>query len=305
MENPDKFRNIVLPEGVSPPEVTSLFFYTYALLNSGKELQTMLDEINSAMTVNQLKFEFIRDTVMDKIKCFGFRIIKPRKNFSYNKLILIDQESFLPIAVIKDFRGGSLSVNHEKISVGQYSGITYSKIRESVPKFDFLMSDKSLPKKVEVTDHIPFKEPFKIGDLAPSWLLPEMSADKLISSDSLSGNIVVLDFTSTWCIHCIEGAQVIKDLHQKYSGRQDMVFINVFSSSADTKDKVKKYIRQHEPEGITILGSAEVEKQYGIMGYPGFFLIDRHGRIAYFQRGYSPNLEKALAKQIDDCLDKK
>jgi hypothetical protein len=33
-ENPEKFRSVNLPEGVSPPEVTSLFYYTYSLFNS-------------------------------------------------------------------------------------------------------------------------------------------------------------------------------------------------------------------------------------------------------------------------------
>jgi len=304
-ENPEKFRSVNLPEGVSPPEVTSLFYYTYSLFNSVRELQSLLDEINSALTINQLKFVFQKDTLVDNIRCFGFKIIKPRKNFSYNKLILIDQGSYLPMAVIKDFRGGSLSVSREKISVGQYSSIKYSKIRESIPRFDYLMSDKSLPKKVEVTDHIPFAEPFKLGDKAPAWQLPEVNTDKLISSDSLSGSIIVLDFTSTWCIHCVEGALVINDLHQKYGDRRDVIFINVFSSSSDMQDKVQKYIRQRKLEGRSVYKASDIEKPYGIMGYPNFFLIDRHGRIAYLQRGYSPNLQKILSTQIDDCLGKK
>jgi len=182
--------------------------------------------------------------------------------------------------------------------------VKYSKVKETLPRFDHLMSDKSLPKKVEVTDHLPFTEPFKIGDHAPAWQLPEINTGKLLSSDSLAGKIIILDFTSTWCIHCAEGAQAVKDLYKNYNNIRDMMFINIFSCSTDTREKVLKYLSSHSTEGINLINAAGIEKTWGILGYPNFFLLDRHGRIAYFQRGYSTDLLRSLAQQIDDCLGK-
>jgi thiol-disulfide isomerase/thioredoxin len=301
-DNPEKFRPVTLPNGISPPEVTSLFFFSYSLLSSSKELSSVLEEIPSDKSKSGTSILFIKDTLVDDVRCFGFKIIKPRKTFSYNKLVLIDQHSFLPIAVIKDFKGGAIS--KETISVGQYSSVRYSNVKEAIPRFDYLMSDKSLPKKLEVIDHIPFVELFRKGDPAPAWQHPEVSTNKAISSDSLIGKIVVLDFTSTWCIHCVEGSGVIKELYQKYGDRKNVIFINVFSCSTDTRDKVQKYIKQRNIEGITVYNATGSEKPYGIFGYPDFFIIDRQGRIAYFQRGYSTNLKEILGKEIDNCLEK-
>jgi hypothetical protein len=67
---------------------------------------------------------------------------------------------------------------------------------------------------------------------------------------------------------------------------------------------VQKYIALRNIEGITVYNASSSEKPYGIYGYPDFFIIDRQGRIAYFQRGYSKNLQEILSKEIDTCLGK-
>jgi len=304
-DHPEKFRAVAMPNGVSPPEVTSVFYYINSLLKSVEEVSSMLDEIAAGKSKSGSILSVIGDTLVDEVKCYGFRMTKPKKNFTSHKLILIDQDNLLPVAVIKDFKGSGLSLSKESIALGQFFSVKYSKIRESVPRFDYLMSDKSLPKKAEVTDHLPFAEPFKIGDHAPAFLLPEVNTGKFLSSDSLAGRIVVLDFTSTWCIHCAEGAAVIREMQQKYSDRKDVIFINVFSSSTDTREKIQKYASKHSFAGISLYNAAGIEKTWGIHGYPDFFLLDRHGRIAYFQRGYSTDLQRNLVRQTEDCLGKK
>jgi thiol-disulfide isomerase/thioredoxin len=220
-------------------------------------------------------------------------------------IILIDKNKLLPIALISDFKKGSIVINNQNVSLSQYSSVRYSNIKDTIPEFDYLMSEKSIPKQIEILDHYPNNEVFKKGDLAPSWKHPEIKGNKILSLDSLRGKIVVMDFTSTWCIHCVEGSSVIKNLYKKYNDRKDVIFINVFSSSTDTRDKVQKNIALRNIEGITVYNASDSEKPYGIYGYPDFFIINRQGQIAYFQRGYSNDLKEILSKEIDTCLGKK
>jgi len=304
-DNPERFRSTRLPNGSSAPEVTSISYYIFSLFKSVTEINSILDETSADKPGSGVRLKVISDTLVDGVKCCGIRLDRPKKNFSYSKLILVDRHTYLPVAVIKDFRGGSVSLNRENIAVGQYTSVKYSKIKSSAPRFDYLMGDKSLPKEVEINDNLPVSEPFKIGDQAPGWLLPEMKTGRFVSSDSLAGKIIVLDFTSTWCIHGLYGAEVMKELRRKYNDRKDLLFINVFSSTADTREKVQKYANDHGLEGICLYNASVIEKKYGILSYPNFFLVDRHGRIAYFQRNYSTELFRNLLRQIDDCLLKK
>ena len=298
--NPDKFRAVSTPNGVASPEVTSVVYYTLSLLKSGDEITSMLEDIKAGNSKNGTILRVISDTLSDGITCWGIRLIKPKKNFSYQKLILIDKDNYLPLAVIKDFKGGNASLNN--LSVGQYSSVKYLNVKESVSRFDRLMGDKSLPKKVEVRDNMAGSEPFRIGDQAPALAIPLTSAGKLVSTDSLKGRILILAFTSTSCINSAEGNEVIRELNRKYGARKDVIIINVFSSSADTREKVEKYYKKNSIEGYTLFYSSGIENTWGIKGYPNFFLIDRHGRIAYFQRGYSNDLLRVLSSQIEDCL---
>ena len=303
-DNPEKFRSIKLSYGIVPSAVVSPSSYSYALLNFNKKLSSMLDYLLLGSINSKKLFMFNQDTVVDNVHCYGFKLMTMGNLTSSSKIILIDKNKLLPIALISDAKGASVVINNQNVSLSQYSSVRYSNIKDTIPEFDYLMSEKSIPKQIEILDHYPNNELFKKGDLAPSWKHPEINGNKTLSLDSLRGKIVVMDFTSTWCIHCVEGSIVIKNLYQKYNDRKDVIFINVFSYSNDTREKVQKYIALRNIEGITIYNATSSEKPYGIYGYPDFFIISRQGRITYFQRGYSNDLQEILSKEIDTCLGK-
>jgi thiol-disulfide isomerase/thioredoxin len=299
--NPEKFKTLNLPNGYATPEVTSSFFYSHSIVSSSKDVAKMIEYAESK---EKKSFYFSRDTLLDSKKCFFFRISQSTKSTFWYQSVFIDQRTFLPVSIIQNSTGGSIMIGDKKVSLNQFTRIKYSKVKETIPKFDYLMSDKSLPKDVEITDHRIVVDQIKKGDPAPSWKHPDVLTDKLISLDSLKGKIVVLDFTSTWCFHCVEGSLVIKELYKKYNNHKDVVFINVFSCSTDTREKVQRYIKMRDIDGLTVYYATSSEKPYGILGYPNFCVIDRQGTIAFFQRGYSTNLQELLSREIDQCLGK-
>jgi len=297
-DNPEKFRPMNLPIGIVPSEVTSSFTYLYSLINTSKDVAKMLDYAES----RDKSFHFTPDTLLDNRRCFFFKISKSTQKSSWYQSVFIDQSTFLPVYILQNSTGGSIMIGDKNVSVSQFTKRKYSKIEESAPKIDYLLSENSLPKDVEISDHRILLDHLKKGDPAPSWKHPEVSTDKLISLDSLRGKIVVLDFISTWCFHCVEGSLVIKELFKKYSDNKDLVFVNVFSCKTDTKEKIQRYIKMRNIDGLTIYQATSSEKPYGIFGYPNFCIIDRQGKIAFFQGGYSTNLQELLSKEIDQCL---
>ena len=300
-DNPEKFRTLKLPNGFATSEVISSFFYSHSIVSSSKDVAKMLEYAKS-MEANS--FYFTRDTILDGKKCFFFKISQSTTSTSWYQLVFIDQSTFLPVSIIQNVTGGSIKIGDKNVSLNQYTKVKYSKVKETIPRFDFLMSDKSLPKDVEISNHRIVVDQIKKGDPAPSWKHPDVWTDKLISLDSLRGKIVVLDFTSTWCLHCVEGSLVIKELYTKYTDHKDVIFINVFSCNTDTREKVQRYIKMRDIDGLTVYQATSSEKPYGILGYPNFCVIDRQGTIAFFQRGYSTNLQELLNKEIDQCLGK-
>ncbi len=99
-----------------------------------------------------------------------------------------------------------------------------------------------------------------------------------VSSDSLKGKYVLVDFWSTWCGPCIEDFPYMKELYSKTDrSRFEIVGIVGESGRQDLTGVIEK-------NGIVwpqIL-SDDINKlveAYGITGYPTTFLIDPEGMI--------------------------
>ena len=303
-DHPEQFRSISYPPYIIPSPVKSVSFYSEGIFTTTDKLNAMIDCLTKGSGGGNHSFTFQIDTLIDNKGCYCFRDVKKGKSTTYSLTLFIDKKSYLPVAIISDARGGSVELNNQKISLDQYTRVRFSEIRDHTLDFDSLIAANTLPKGVNVYDHNPnaLLETFKIGDVAPTWKHPEVVTDNLISSDSLKGKIVVLDFTSTWCIHCIEGSNVIRELNHKFSNHNDVIFVDCFSYSKDTKEKVEKYIKKQNIEGLVVYKAGSSEKAYGVYGYPQFFLVDRTGRIAWFQKGYSTDLKERLSAEIDKCL---
>lgn len=301
--NPEKFRPLKLPGGVAPSVVESPTCFFNSLFNARARLSDILEKWPSDTLKRKIVYVITEDTVVENIPCLGIKTEKKGSKYSYYKWAFISKHTFLPVVVITGTRGGEMVINNTTISMDQYTRVTFLIVTEKTPDLDYLLGDASLPRGVAVLDHQPAVESFKVGDVAPAWSLLELYSGKPVSSDSLAGKILILDFTSTWCFHCAEGSIVMKGLYQKFGINESLRFINIFSSDIDTREKIVKYVGKHELEGLTLFNAAGSNKAYGVQGYPQFFIVGRDGRITFFQRGYSTNLEEAIGKELDSLME--
>jgi thiol-disulfide isomerase/thioredoxin len=301
-ENPEKFRALKLSVGVVSSEVVSLTYFLYSIFKARKGLSEILQKWPSDILNREIVYVITEDTVVENAPCLGIKMEIKGSKYSYYKWAFINKHTFLPVVVITDTRGGEMVINNTSISMDQYTRISFLNITDQMPDLEYLLGDASLPRGVAVLDHRPQVVSFKVGDFAPAWRLPELYSAKLISSDSLAGKILILDFTSTWCIHCAEGSIVMKGLYHKYGKNERLRFINIFSSDIDTREKIEKYVDKHELEGLTLFNAAGSNKAYGVQGYPQFFIVGGDGRVVFFQRGYSINLDEAIGKELETLL---
>ena len=108
---------------------------------------------------------------------------------------------------------------------------------------------------------------------------------------------ILLDFTATYCGPCIQSAEELKEIHNKYSDK-----IKVVSFCVDTKKEVwEKGLKRDKVNWISLWdGKGKFSPtyiRYGIQGVPTFFLINPNGIVVKKQVGYGENL---LTKKLKE-----
>ena len=130
-----------------------------------------------------------------------------------------------------------------------------------------------------------------VGSQSPDFALSTPTGERVQLSD-YRGKTVLLEFFATWCPHCQAEAKHLVELHRKLpSTKFAFLSINVDSEDAAT---VLAYERFYgfpfpallDPGGLQRgsgreEGPGRVSRQYKVVIYPTFYVIDATGRITW------------------------
>lgn len=130
-----------------------------------------------------------------------------------------------------------------------------------------------------------------------------------VSSETLKGKIVVVDFWATWCKPCVAEMPNMKKLYAEYKDK-GVEFVGISldqPEAAGGKKKLLDYIEENEiawPQYYQGKGwESEFSKGWGIQGIPTMFLVDHEGKLVTIDaRG---KLEKLLPEAIEKRDGKK
>jgi thiol-disulfide isomerase/thioredoxin len=110
--------------------------------------------------------------------------------------------------------------------------------------------------------------PFTAADLA----------GKPVSTASLRGKVVLINFWATWCPPCREEIPDLVALQQKYGEQLQIVGISQDSAPAEV---VQQFAAAHGMNYPTVMSTPEIEKLFpGVYALPTTFVLDREGRLA-------------------------
>ena len=142
-----------------------------------------------------------------------------------------------------------------------------------------------------------------IGQAAPDFILTDMDGQAMKMAD-LRGKVVLIDFWATWCGPCKKAMPEVQVLHEIYP-EQDLVILGINSWERQA-DQVKPFLEENKITYRILLDSNnEVIGQYGVVGIPTLFLIDKKGTIRYsFQGAQTSNqaLQQALEELLNESI---
>ena len=98
-----------------------------------------------------------------------------------------------------------------------------------------------------------------------------------VSLSEYRGNIVFLNFWTTWCLACVIEMPSMEKLHQKF---KDKDFVMVAINLQESASKIKQFYKEYNLTFTTLLDSTgDVGAGMGIRSIPTTFILDKNGRI--------------------------
>ena len=141
----------------------------------------------------------------------------------------------------------------------------------------------------------------KVGDKMPAFTILSDNGEQL-TSGSLKGKVVLVNFFATWCPPCQkELAEIEKTLWPRYKDNKNFVLLVIGREHSDAD--LKTY---NEKKGFTFpLYPDKNRKIYGAFAenlIPRSYLIDKNGKVIFATAGYTDAEFTTLMNKIAIAL---
>lgn len=104
-----------------------------------------------------------------------------------------------------------------------------------------------------------------------------------IPLSSLKGKVVFLNFWATWCPPCIAEMPAINELHKKFSGNNNIVFVMV--DADNNPEKSVAFLKTHQYNLPLYFLSSAVGKDMFNGTLPTTLVINKKGEIVFNETG--------------------
>ncbi|MCE2441392.1 MAG: TlpA family protein disulfide reductase [Candidatus Latescibacteria bacterium] len=162
-------------------------------------------------------------------------------------------------------------------SVEVYKAGTPFSINETAYRVERVSPDGSALTLAVYDVDVEEKRVLKLGEPVPPFIAADLSGRE-ISSDSFHGQLVLLDFWSTFCLPCIGHIPTLRDLRRDY-GEKGFVIIG-FSADRSV-DKVTRFVKENQMNWHHVVDTADpsrsIFRNYNVDAIPAYFLVDRNG----------------------------
>ena len=139
------------------------------------------------------------------------------------------------------------------------------------------------------------------GDVAPIFDLPSIYVDQpAISTASLEGKTVYVDFWASWCAPCLTSLPLYNDMYHKYKDQGlEIVAINVDNPIEDGLDFLMDtpldFLIPADPDG-------DAAELFEVIGMPTSYLIEPDGTVKLVHMGFRSGDIEMIEEAIQESL---
>ncbi len=136
----------------------------------------------------------------------------------------------------------------------------------------------------------------KVGDEAPPISLFKLENNKYFRSKELLGkkNLVV-SFFATWCVPCAKEIPELTKISKEFGDDFQFLLVDV----NEKRDMVRKHVFEKGISLPVVLDKyGKTFEKYGGTTLPLSIVINKKGKITYYQTGYKIGDEKKLKKHL-------
>jgi thiol-disulfide isomerase/thioredoxin len=139
-------------------------------------------------------------------------------------------------------------------------------------------------------------------DSIAEFSLPKLDG-RILRSQELKDNIVVLDFWATWCENCVNEIPEFNRLEKEYSS-QGVKVIGLAVQSGWASD-VQKFAKQYNMRYTVLVGNDDTVSDFGIISFPNTYVIGPGWKLYKKYSGMSETKAADIRRDIETLLQAK
>jgi len=136
------------------------------------------------------------------------------------------------------------------------------------------------------------------GQLTKGMIFPQFELQTIknttINTSDFKNKIIVLNWWHTGCGPCIKEMPGLNILAEEYASNENIVFIAICDSP---KNELTNFLSKRIFKYIQTCSTPEI-KEFFKGGYPQHVIINKEGKVAYYQSGGSENVGSLLREEI-------
>lgn len=138
------------------------------------------------------------------------------------------------------------------------------------------------------------------GVLAPDFSLLNLEGNSFRLSD-FRGNVVVLDFMTTWCGGCRDEIPHLRDVWEKEEYKNRIVLVSIDIDSTESAENLRSFVQDFEyATWIWARDTANLAQAYEVVYVPKTIIIDTDGYIRFTHDTLTD--ASVLIGEIDELL---